>query len=176
MANTVKELLPPQNMEAEMAVLGSMLIDEDAVSSAIESLDRAAFYSDNHKEIFEVISDLFAENKAVDLITVTNELKRLNILEQVGGASFLAELVNSVPTAANINHYVSIVKEKSILRTLIGNSTKIISLCHTNEGNIDQLVDDAERLIFEIRDKKQEGSGCLLLKEIIKDSIETIDR
>jgi replicative DNA helicase len=175
MADTILDKVPPQNLEAEMAVLGSMLIDEDAISEVIESLDKDSFYKDIHKRIFEAIFDLYNANKAVDLITLTDELKRKGILDEVGGVSFLTSLVNSVPTAANINHYISIVKEKSILRTLINNATQIVSLCYENEGNIDELVDSAERLIFDVSDRKPRGS-YLHIKEIVKDNIETIDK
>ncbi|OGX19830.1 MAG: replicative DNA helicase [Omnitrophica WOR_2 bacterium RBG_13_44_8b] len=167
--------VPPQNLEAEMAVLGSMLLDEDSISVACESLDRESFYKDTHKKIFDCILGLYNANKAVDLITLTDELKRNATLEEVGGASFLTALANSVPTTANIGHYVSIVKEKSILRTLINNATRIVSLCYESEGNIDEVVDNAEKFIFEVSDKKRHGT-YLSLKEIVKDSIETIDR
>ena len=116
--------IPPQNLEAEMAVLGSMLLDEDAISVASELLDKNSFYKDTHQKIFEAVLGLYNANKAVDLITLTEVLKRDGILDEVGGVSYLTSLVNSVPTAANISHYVSIVKEKSILRTLINNATK----------------------------------------------------
>jgi replicative DNA helicase len=169
------EKLPPQNLEAEMAVLGSMLIDEDATSIATESLDSSSFYKDTHKKIFEAILNLYNANKAVDLITLTDELKRNEILDEIGGASFLTSLANSVPSAANINHYVGIVKERSILRNLINNSTKIITLCYESEGNVDELVDSAERLVFEVSDRRIKGSYSHL-KEIVKDSIEAIDR
>jgi len=175
MAKELLEKIPPQNLDAEMAVLGSMLIDEEAVSIAIETLDSNSFYKDSHKRIFQGIIDLYNGNKAVDLITLTNELKRVGSLDEIGGASFLTALVNSVPTSANINHYVSIVKEKSILRSLINNSTRIVSLCYESEGKIDEVVDSAEKFIFEISDKKSQGS-YLQLKEIIKGSIETIDK
>ena len=169
------EKVPPQNLDAEMAVLGSMLIDEDAISIAVESLDTDSFYKDTHRKIFAAISELYSGNKAVDLITLSDELKRNGFIDEVGGPSFLAALANSVPTAANINHYVSIVKEKSILRTLINNATRIVSLCYESEGNIDEVVDSAERFIFEVSNRKSQGT-YLHLKEIIKDSIETIDR
>jgi replicative DNA helicase len=175
MLNTVKELVPPQNVEAEMAVLGSMIIDENAISVAIEKLTRDSFYKDSHRKVFEVICNLFNANKAVDLITLTDELKRLGALESIGGVSFLTELANSVPTAANISHYTSIVREKSVLRTLISNATRIISLCHESEGKVDEVVDTAEKLIFEVRDRGAQNT-ILPLKEIIKDTIETIDR
>ncbi|MCX5700495.1 MAG: replicative DNA helicase [Candidatus Omnitrophica bacterium] len=166
--------VPPQNLDAEMAVLGSMLLDEEAIATAVEILDKSFFYKDSHQKIFQAISDLYALNKAVDLITLTDGLKKDNTLDSVGGVSYLTALANAVPTAANIGHYVSIVKEKSILRTLINNATKIISLCHESEGNIDEVVDDAERFIFEVSERKAQGS-YLHLKEIVKESIETID-
>jgi len=176
MANTlILDKVPPQNLEAEMAVLGSMLLDEDSISVACESLDRESFYKETHKKIFDCILGLYNANKAVDLITLTDELKRNANLEEVGGASFLTALANSVPTTANIGHYVAIVKEKSILRTLINNATKIVSLCYESEGNIDEVVDNAEKFIFEVSDKKRHGT-YIALKEIVKDSIETIDR
>jgi len=175
MANTTLDKIPPQNLEAEMAVLGSMLMDQDAISVSTELLDKDSFYKDTHRKIFEAIRDLYNANKAVDIITLTDELKRNLTLDEIGGASFLTALVNSVPTAANINHYVSIVKEKYILRTLINSATKIISICYESEGNVDEVVDSAEKFIFEVSDRKSQGS-YLHLKEIIKDSIENIDR
>jgi replicative DNA helicase len=176
MANEIcLDKIPPQNLEAEMAVLGSVLLDEDAISVAIESLDKDFFYKDTHRKIFAAISSLYNNNKAVDLITLTEELKNSAILEEIGGVSYLTALVNSVPTAANINHYVSIVKEKSILRTLINNATKIVSLCYESEGNIDEVVDSAEKFIFDVSSRKQQSS-YIQLKEIVKDSIETIDK
>jgi len=175
MAEIALDKIPPQNLEAEMAVLGSMLIDEEAISVACESLDIGSFYKDSHKRIFEAILNLYNANKAVDLITLTDELKKDGLLEEVGGVSFLTALANSVPTSANISHYVAIVKEKSILRTLINNATRIVSLCYESEGNIDEVVDNAEKFIFEVSDRKSQGS-YLHLKEIVKDSIETIDK
>jgi replicative DNA helicase len=167
--------IPPQNTEAEMAVLGSMLIDEDAVSLAVELLDKDSFYKDAHKKIFEAILNLYNNNKAIDLITVSDELKRLNLLEEVGGASVLTDLVNSVPTAANAGHYARIVKEKYILRSLINNGTEIVSLGYESDGNTDEVLDKAERLIFEIGEHKKETT-FIHLKEVIKDSIDIIDK
>ncbi|HLD83091.1 MAG TPA: DnaB-like helicase N-terminal domain-containing protein, partial [Candidatus Omnitrophota bacterium] len=174
-AELALEKVPPQNLEAEMAVLGSMLLDEEAIGVSSEALDRDCFYKDAHQKIFSAILGLYNANKAVDLITLTDELKKDGTLEAVGGASFLTALVNVVPTSANINHYVSIVKEKNILRTLINNATKIVSMCYESDGNVNELVDDAERFIFEISDRKSQGS-YIHLKELIKDSIESIDK
>lgn len=171
----ILEKLPPQNLEAEMAVLGSMLIDEEAIGTSIEMLSSAFFYKEGHRQVYEAILSLFNHNKAVDIITICEELKKQELLEEVGGSSYIASLVNTVPTSANIQHYASIVREKAILRALINNSTQIINDAYTAEGNIDQVLDDAERLIFEIRDNRKSGA-IVPLKEIIKDSIETIDR
>ena len=158
-----------------MAVLGSMLLDEEAVAASAEKLDAGCFYQDTHRTIFQAIIDLYNVNKAVDLITLTDVLKRDGQLDTIGGASYLTALANAVPTAANINHYAGIVREKYILRTLINNSTKIISVCHQNIGDIAEVVDAAEKLIFEVSDRRNQGSS-IQLKELIKDSIETIDR
>jgi replicative DNA helicase len=175
MPEIAKELVPPQNLEAEMAVLGSMLIDENAIGVALEAIDKSCFYKDSHRKVFDVVLSLYNDSKAVDLITLTDELKRQGVLDKIGGVSFLTELVNSVPTAANISHYVQIVREKSILRSLIDSSTKIVSMCFGTEGNIAEVVDEAEKLIFEVSDSRHKGSS-IQLKEIIKNSIETIDR
>lgn len=169
------EKLPPQNIEAEMAVLGSMLIDEDAIAHAIETLSADYFYNDSHRNIYNVILNLFNANKAIDIITICDELKRQDLLDRVGGPSYIASLVNTVPTSANISHYSSIVREKATLRSLIHNSTQIISDAYNNDGSIEQLLDNSERLIFEIRDRRQTNT-VIPLKEIIKDSIETIDK
>lgn len=175
MDNLSLEKVPPQNIEAEMAVLGSMLIEENAISYAVELLDSNFFYKDVHKKIFEGIVNLYNSNKAVDIITVSDELKRLGYLDDIGGASFLTELVNSVPTAANVAHYARIVKERSICRSLINSGTKIVRLGYETEEQVDEVLDKAERLIFDIRQDKKE-SNTIAIKEIVKDSIETLDR
>lgn len=174
-AETSLEKIPPQNLEAEMAVLGSMLIDEDAVVHAIESLASEYFYKESHRHIYNCILDLYNANKAIDLITICDELKKQNLLDKVDGPSYMASLVNLVPSAANIQHYAEIVKEKAILRALISNSTRIIHDAYNLNEKADGILDNAERLIFEIRDHRQ-SSSVVPLKEIIKDSIEAIDK
>ena len=174
MANTAIDKIPPQNLEAEMAVLGAMLLDENAISSAVESLEADSFYNDSHRKIFSAILNLYQVNKAVDLITLADELKKTGELDSVGGVSALTALANAVPTAANAGHYINIVKEKKILRALITNATRIVSLCYESDGNVNTVVDDAEKFIFEVSDRRVKGS-YLHLKEIVKDSIENID-
>ncbi|MFH1338971.1 MAG: replicative DNA helicase [Candidatus Omnitrophota bacterium] len=170
-----KELLPPQNLEAEMAVLGSMMLDEKATSVVIELLTEDYFYKDSHRKVFQAICNLYGNNKAIDLVTVNDELKRTGVLDSVGGTSFLTELVNSVPSAANVAHYARLVKEKSILRSLINNANQIVSIAYEYEGNADEALDRAETLIFNIRDSRR-TSNITPLKEIIHTSIETIDQ
>lgn len=172
----ILEKVPPQNIEAEMAVLGSMLIDDEAISLAIEVLpSEECFYRDTHRVIFTSILNLYNSNKAVDLITICDELRKQNLLDKIGGASFLTSLANTVPTSANIQHYASIVREKATLRALIDNSTQIITDAYNAEGNADQVLDNAERLVFEISDRRR-SSSFIPLKELIKDAIEVIDK
>jgi len=175
---TVEQLIekvPPQNLEAEMAVLGSMLIDEEAVPIGMEMLSSAAFYRDAHRKIFEAVTRLFSTQKAVDLVTLTEELKGANRLEEVGGASYLTTLTTVVPTAANIQHYAKIVKEKAMLRSLIATATQIVGECFENQDQVDELLDKAEQLLFEITTKPTD-SRAVFLKEMLTDSIETIER
>lgn len=168
------EKMPPQNLEAEQAVLGSMLIEEHAIADAIEVLDGPCFYNDANRKIFECILKLYSGNKAVDIVTLIEELKRRSDLEKIGGATYVTGLTTVVPTAANIKHYGQIVKEKSILRNLIATATGIISESYDAHGDIEKILDKAERNIFEISSKKIDTSFAPI-KEIIKDSIETID-
>lgn len=168
------EKLPPQNIDAEMAVLCSMLIEEEAISHAIEILDEDCFYKEAHKIIFNAIVGLYNRSRVADIVTLIDELKKKGVLEDVGGINYLTSLTACVPTAANIRHYAKIVKEKSLLRNLIASATTIASEAYEAEEDADVLLDKAERMIFEITSKKIEG-GFISLKDIIKDSIETID-
>lgn len=168
------EKMPPQNLDAETAVLCCMLIEEEAISHAIEILTEDCFYKEAHKIIFNAIISLYNKDRAADLVTLIEELKRKGVLDEVGGVNYLTALTTFVPTAANIRHYAKIVREKSMLRSLITSATTIISEAYEAEEDVDDLLDKAERMIFEITSKDIEG-GFVSLKEIIKDSIETID-
>lgn len=157
-----------------MAVLGSMLLEEEAISQAIELLDESCFYKDAHKKIFCAIVEIYSQNKPVDLVTTTEQLKKGNLLEEVGGASYIASLTQTVPTAANIKHYAKIVREKYVLRSLITTGTQIAAEGYKAESDAEELLDRAERLIFDISTRKAEPTS-IPIKEIIKDSIEAID-
>ena len=171
---TTIERLPPQNLEAEQAVLGSMLLEEDALVQAAELLDEGTFYKDTHRKIFSVLLALYKASVPVDLVTVTEEFKKRNWLDEIGGASYLATLTSIVPTAANAQHYCGIVKQKAILRSLIRASTQIASDCYEEAMEPDLLLDKAETLIFDIASKKIKRDA-VAMKDIIKSSIEMID-
>ena len=172
---TLIEKVPPQNKEAEVAVLGSMLLDREAIAKAVESLDKDAFYSDSHQEIYSSIITLYDENEAVDIVTITEKLRKKNKLDQVGGPAYITELVNSIPTAANIEHYAKIVREKSLLRSLISAATKIVSESYEPTTEVNTILDNAEKLIFDIASRKKRAMQVSSMKEIVKQSIETID-
>ncbi len=167
--------VPPQNIEAEKSVLGSMLIDEDAIGSAIEILDETWFYDDANRKIYKAVVDLYQSRKNVDLITLSNQLKSDGILDQVGGATYLSGIIDLVPTSANVEHYAQIVKEKGVLRRLIKNATSIIADSFASKGNIEEAVDNAERLIFEVADLKQNQKSSHI-KDLVKEGIENLDR
>ena len=166
--------VPPQNLEAEKSVLGSMLIDEEAIGLALEILDEVWFYEESHQRIFAAMLDLYNNHKKVDLITLSDKLKNDGALENVGGVTYLTVLIDFVPSAANIEHYAHIVREKGIQRRLIKNATQIIGESFEAKSNIAELVDQAEKLIFEIADLRHK-QGAIHIKELIKSSIETID-
>jgi len=169
------EKIPPHNLEAEIAVLGSMLLSKDAIGLGIQMLDEGSFYKTAHQRIYSVIITLYDKNKVVDLITVTEELKQRNQLDSVGGASYVTQLASVIPTSANIIHYAKIVREKSILRSLISTATNIVQESYDFKGDAGDILDRAEKRIFEITSHKHLETRSIPLKEIIKDSIETID-
>ena len=166
--------VPPQNIDAEKSVLGSLLIDEEAIGSAIEMLDETWFYEQANRQIFKAILELYNQRKNVDLITLSDKLKNDGTLEQIGGVSYLSFLIDLVPSAANVEHYANIVKEKGILRRLIKNATNIIAESYGSTGNVEEVVDNAERLIFEVADLKQR-SQSVHIKDLVRQSIEKLD-
>ncbi|MBI4314245.1 MAG: replicative DNA helicase [Candidatus Omnitrophica bacterium] len=174
-SSAVLEKLPPQNLEAEQAVLGAMLLHEDAVAIALEMLEEAGFYKQAHRIIFRAIQALFSEHKPVDLVTLSEALKTSGELDQAGGLSVLTNLVNAVPTTTNIQHYARIVREKAVLRHLIHAASQIVSEGYDAQDDVESFLDRAEHMIFEITSSKSE-SKVIPLRELIKDSIEAIDK
>jgi len=169
------ERVPPQNLEAEQGVLGSMLLDRDAIARAIEGLRPEDFYRDAHRVIYAAMLELFERGEPVDLITVTNRLTGMGKLEDIGGATYLASLPNVVPTAANVDYYASIVLEKSMLRSLINAGTHIAALGYEGTDDVANLIDNAEKLVFGIAARRN-VQDFQAIKEILKQSFEKIDK
>lgn len=168
------EKLPPQNIEAEMATLGAMLINEEIIPEILELVSEDSFYREEHKLIFSSIISLFDARKKADILTISEDLSRRKELERVGGATYLTNLADFVPTSANAGHYARIVKEKSIMRFLINSAHRIAALVYSEEEDVNSMLDKAEKLIFDISDKRAEG-GYVHIKDIIKDGIELIE-
>lgn len=166
--------LPPQNIEAEQSILGAILLENEALSKAIEVLSSEDFYRDSHRKIFDVMIDLYERNEAIDLVTVTDLLKKKNDLEAVGGVTYLSGLANQVPTAANVKYHSRIVKEKALLRALLRSATEIAAKVYEASFDADEMVDFAERTIFDISDRRTKTS-FFALKEVIKSSFEMIE-
>src|SRR3989338_5001966 len=123
------EKVAPQAIEAEMAVLGAMLIEREAQAKALDVLDESCFYKTSHQQIFRAMADLFTEGSAIDVVTVSERLKNQRLLTDIGGGSYLTSLSQLLPTAASVDHYARLVKEKSTLRHLIAAATRIVTAC-----------------------------------------------
>ncbi|MDP8262816.1 MAG: replicative DNA helicase [Candidatus Ancaeobacter aquaticus] len=165
--------LPPQNIEAEMAVLGAMLFDENTVSDIIYKLTSVSFHKSFHQKIYAAILALYEENKPVDLITLTEKLKAQGELEKAGGASYITSLLDVVSSAANVETYVQMVNEKAILRNLIMSSSEIISDCYRTDIEVNNLIDGVEKKIFDISEKRIQND-FVPIKDLIKESVMTV--
>lgn len=151
MAKENQSKLPPQNEDVEKSLLGCLMIDPNAIIKIADNLDEKDFYKKKNKEIYSVISELFNQGEAIDFLTVTNRLKEKNQLEAIGGRSYLTEVVNSVPTAGNVETYAKIVRRKGVLRDLIEASQIIGSIAYKEEDqDTDIILDEAEKTIFDI--------------------------
>jgi len=166
--------MPPQNNEAEQSVLGSVLLQPSALIQAMEFLRTNDFYRRAHQLIFQTMIDLNERNEEIDVITVANLLETNDQLEDVGGAAYLAELANVVPTAANVEYYAQIVEERSLLRRLIQASTDIISETYEESDDVSNILDTAEQKILEVSERKNR-SGFIKISDVLRDSMEEID-
>ena len=166
--------VPPQNVEAEESLLSAVLVDNAMLYDIIEFLTPEDFYRSAHQKIFHSFMDLFEKNEPIDLITVTNQLKSKDQLEDIGGAAYLAGLIDTVPLAVNAQHYARIVHEKSCLRRLIEKANNITRQCFEGRKELDEILDDAERSIFEISENKSR-QAFFPLSDIIFKNIETLE-
>ena len=166
--------LPPQNIEAEQSILGAVLIDNNALIVALELIGEDDFYKESHRRIFSSMSELFDKNEPIDIITLTDQLKRKNNLDAVGGSGYLASLASMVPTSANVRYHSKIVREKAMLRGLLRSVTDIASNVYESELDPEELIDFAEKTVFDLSDKRIKAS-FVTLKEVIKDSFQMIE-
>ncbi|MGV1099209.1 replicative DNA helicase [Thiovibrio sp. JS02] len=173
--SSIAHRIPPQNIEAEQCVLGSIMLQQGTMPKAAELLTEEDFYRDAHKKIFSAMVTLFDRGEPLDLITVSNILKDSNVLDGVGGPTYLATLTDIVPVAANIAYYAKIVREKSILRRLIQTSTDIAGRCYEEQDDIDGLLDDVETTVFEISRAKS-GQSFHPLKTVINTTFKHVEK
>jgi len=165
--------LPPQNLEAEMSVLGGVMLENEALNRALEFLRTEDFYRESHRKIFNALIILGDKSEPADLVTLTAVLKDRGELEAVGGSTYLATLVDYVPTAANINYYCKLVKEKAVARKLIEASTNIATRGYEG-GDMEEILDQAEKAIFEISENRIRPS-YYPVKDILKDTFKSIE-
>jgi replicative DNA helicase len=174
MSDLFADRIPPQNIEAEQAVLGAIFLDSAALTLASEVLVPEDFYRASHQKIFHAMLKIADKGEPVDLVTVTAELADAKMLEEVGGVSYLSELANSVPTAANVEYYARIVEEKSILRRLIRTATSIAQEGYTREDEVDDLLNEAEKKIMEVSQRKNTGA-FQNIKDILVQTYDNIE-
>jgi replicative DNA helicase len=166
--------IPPQNIEAEQSVLGGVLIEPDALSRVLEIMRGPDFYREAHQKIFTAMVDMYQKGTPVDLITLSEHLLSRNQMEAVGGAAYLASLADAIPSAVNIEVYARIVRDKATLRRLISLSAEIASKSYRFSGDVEDILDQAEKSIFEITEDKI-TPHVYPLSEVIKDSFRTIE-
>lgn len=178
-SQTVEEIslkkLPPHHLEAEESVLGAILSSNDAISKALEVIHADDFYRGTHQKIFNAMVDLFDLNEPIDLLTLSDKLRKKDELEITGGVEYLSQLEEAIPTAAAITYHCKIVREKKILRELITTATDIVTKSYEDSGDVNNLLDLSEKAIFEIAEKKIKKSFHNI-KTIIKDSFESIEK
>lgn len=168
------ERIPPHNDEAERSVLGAAMLDKDALFDVLQELRPKDFYNQNHKEIFEAITELARRNAPVDVLTVSEELKKRNVLELAGGRGYIAALSGDVPTTSNAGEYAKIVAEKSALRSLIGTAGEILEKSYEDKLDAEQVLDFAEKAIFEVAQNRQ-TRDMTPLREILMENLNQID-
>ncbi len=169
------ERRPPFSPEAELSVLGGMFMDADAIVKAIEVVDDSMFYREGNRRLFRTMVRLWERGEVIDPVTLTEELKNAGDLDAIGGTAFLAQLLDAVPTAANIEYHARIVREKAVLRRLIETATGIIQQTYESQGDVEELLDRAEQEIFQIA-QTQDRKGFVWIKEILWPTFEKIEQ
>ncbi len=170
----IEERVPPQNIEAEQSVLGAMLIDKEAIAKATEILTADDFYREAHRVVFSAMLELYNKNEAVDMVTITDILRRENKLEDVGGIAYITALANAVPTAANIKYHADIVEEKSVLRQLVRVSTEIAAMSYEANYELNVFLDTAQSRILDIANRKKK-SDFTSIGDVLLESAKRIE-
>ncbi|MDI6778112.1 MAG: replicative DNA helicase [Patescibacteria group bacterium] len=166
--------LPPQNLEAEMSVLGSLMLDKDAIIKIADLVRPDDFYKDANRLIYEMMLELFEDREPIDVLSLSNKLEEKKKLEEVGGSSYLTDLVNSVPTASNVVHYAKVVQKKSLLRRLIGAASEILELGYEEAEDVEKVLDEAEQKLFQVS-QKYVKADFVPLKTYLESAFNRID-
>lgn len=166
--------VPPQDVEAEQAVIGSMLTDQDAVISAIETLKPEDFYREDNKLIYTAILNIYNRAEPIDIITLKAELTSMGKIDSIGGLKYIAQLPDKVPTTANVDRYIKIVEEKAMLRNLIKTANEILSLGYDQTEEVEDVMDLAEKKIFDVMQKKNQ-KGYTSIKDILVESFTKLE-
>jgi len=168
-------IIPPQNLEAEQSVLGSLLMDQEAITKITDRLTPSDFYKTEHRRIFEAILELFETQSPIDVLTLSNKLEDKKQIGDVGGVSYLTSLVNSVPTASHVAQYAQIVHDKATLRRLISAANQISSFAITDAGNLDEVLDKSEQTLFAVSQHYLK-QNFIPLKSVLSESFERLDK
>src|ERR1700730_11874127 len=158
LADLLTSKIPPHSLEAERSVLGGMLLDRESLPQALELLKPSDFYKEGHRKIFDSMLALFERDEPADLLTISEELRRRSELDEVGGPAALGALVEEAATATNLLFYGGIVRDKGVLRDLIRIATEIIGKSYEGRDDVEKVLDDAERLIFQISERRMQGT------------------
>jgi len=172
--DTSIEKVPPQSLEAEQAVLGAIILDGESIAKAIELITPQDFYKESHRKIYQAMLSLFDKNEPIDLITLTEHLKDNGELDEVGGLSYLSNLATAVPTAANIKYHAKLIREKALLRSLLSSCTKIITKVYEEPEDPEEMIDYAERLIFDISEQRT-NTSFYQMKDVVKHAFKIIE-
>jgi len=166
--------LPPQNIEAEMSVLGSLMLDKNAIIKIADLVRPEDFYKDDHRLVYETMLELYEDREPIDVLTLSNKLEEKKQLEAVGGASYLADLVNTVPSASNVTHYAKVVQKKSLLRRLIAAAADILELGYEEAEDVEKILDEAEQKLFRVS-QKYVKADFVTLKTYLESAFNRID-
>jgi len=169
------ERTPPQDVIAEQSVLGGMLLSKDAISDVVEILRERDFYRPAHELIYDAIIDLYGRGEPADPVTVSAELTKRGDLVRAGGAPYLHTLISSVPTAANAGYYAKIIRERAIMRRLVEAGTKIVQLGYTDEGEVDDAVDQAQAEVFAVTERR-EADDYIQLSQLLPAALDEIEK